>query len=636
MRLCLRPGEDRYPLPPLERPRYLRGAYIMNHKKLLLTLTLCLCALLCMVVTASASEVQNTGSHSHELCKKTVCTNPEHIKSGTHGSVTFATELRQDGNTLYIGDQVWTYNNNVGYVLPAGNYYLGTDLTLDHQIRISNSQEVKVTLCLNGKTITCTENYDAVIQTPTTYPVEFTLCDCRPSDSVGKITHANGIRGVGVELNNNNAVNAVAHKFIMYNGCITGNKTTNGAGVFLYSNTTFTMYGGSITENECNSDTLPPCGGGVYVHNGATFTMYGGDITKNKADYGGGVCTSGDTANFTMYGGSITENHAGKIGGGIYSTSNNISIYGGGVTNNSVTKTGNAGGIYVSSSDTLTVGGNVNISGNWKGDSEESGSKSNVYLNGNTSGTSATIVIKEALNGAPIGITTANAPTAGNPVTIVTGNSIEEAYEKARFQADNAAYGVSYNSTDKVLQLHKHSGGTATCTANAVCTTCGQQYGDRDLNNHDYSQTRMTSTYKASDATCTTPVTYYYSCVCGATGTNTFDSTKEDEQAKGHAFAAAWEHNDDKHWHKCTRDGCTGIDAEAAHEWQPATYTAPKTCVCGATQGEPLTRSYYYYAPSAAEDKKDSPKAGDPGVLLYAGLALASLTGLACTAKKRH
>lgn len=193
----------------------------MNHKKLLLTLTLCLCALLCMVVTASASEVQNTGSHSHALCEglRDNCTDPAHSE-GNHGSVTFATELRQDGNTLYIGDQVWTYEHNVGYILPAGTYYLGTDLTLDHQIRISNSREVKVTLCLNGKTITCTENYDAVIQTPTTYPVEFTLCDCRPSDSVGKITHANGIRGVGVELKNNNAVNDVAHKFIMYNGCI--------------------------------------------------------------------------------------------------------------------------------------------------------------------------------------------------------------------------------------------------------------------------------------------------------------------------------------------------------------------------------------------------------------------------------
>ena len=70
----------------------------MNHKKLLLTLTLCLCALLCMVVTASASEVQE---HSHPVCAGTECTDPAH-NGNNHGSVTFATELRQDGNTLYI------------------------------------------------------------------------------------------------------------------------------------------------------------------------------------------------------------------------------------------------------------------------------------------------------------------------------------------------------------------------------------------------------------------------------------------------------------------------------------------------------------------------------------------------------
>lgn len=716
----------------------------MNHKKLLLTLTLCLCALLCMAVTASASEVQNTGSHSHALCEglRDNCTDPAHSE-GNHGSVTFATELRQDGNTLYIGDQVWTYEHNVGYILPAGTYYLGTDLTLDHQIRISNSREVKVTLCLNGKTITCTENYDAVIQTPTTYPVEFTLCDCRPSDSVGKITHANGIRGVGVELKNNNAVNDVAHKFIMYNGCITGNKTTHGAGVFLYSNTTFTMYGGSITENECNSDTYLPCGGGVYAFTNATFTMYGGDITKNKADYGGGVSTSGDTANFTMYGGSITENHANKSGGGIYSNSNNISIYGGSVTDNSVTKNGKAGGIYVSSSDTLTVGGNVNISGNWQGDSKESGSKSNVYLNGNTSGSSATIVIENKLTGAPIGVTTANAPTAGNPVTIVTGNSIEETY-KDSFQADNAAYGVSYNSTDKVLQLHKHSGGTATCMAPAVCTTCGQPYGNTNPNNHDlehhdakaatctevgwnaYNTCKREgcsyTTYKeiaalnhalvhheAKAPTCTavgweaydtcsrcdysttkvekqkTPHTYgavsytwatdnttckaehkctacqhvenetvntqkqvkqNHSCTLNelSTFTATFTNTAFAQQTKenvktadmtGHSYGGTWVKGQDGHWKVC--EVCQNQSEVKPHTWKDATYTAPKTCtVCGATQGEPLTRSYYYYAPSAAEDKKDSPKTADPGVLLYAGLALASLTGLACTAKKRH
>lgn len=636
----------------------------MNHKKLLLTLTLCLCALLCMAVTASASEVQNTGSHSHALCEglRDNCTDPAHSE-GNHGSVTFATELRQDGNTLYIGDQVWTYEHNVGYILPAGTYYLGTDLTLDHQIRISNSREVKVTLCLNGKTITCTENYDAVIQTPTTYPVEFTLCDCRPSDSVGKITHANGIRGVGVELKNNNAVNDVAHKFIMYNGCITGNKTTHGAGVFLYSNTTFTMYGGSITENECNSDTYLPCGGGVYAFTNATFTMYGGDITKNKADYGGGVSTSGDTAYFTMYGGSITENHANKSGGGIYSNSNNISIYGGSVTDNSVTKNGKAGGIYVSSSDTLTVGGNVNISGNWQGDSKESGSKSNVYLNGNTSGSSATIVIENKLTGAPIGVTTANAPTAGNPVTIVTGNSIEETY-KDSFQADNAAYGVSYNSTDKVLQLHKHSGGTATCMAPAVCTTCGQPYGNTNPNNHDLEH------HEAKAATCTeVGWNAYNTCkregcsyttykeiaalnhalvhheaqapTCTAVGWEAYDTcsrcsytTKVEKQKTPHTYGETWVKGQDGHWKVC--EVCKGRSEVKPHDWKDATTSAPKTCtVCGATTGTKLS-TYYYYSPAKTEDTPGSPKAGDPGVLLYAGLALASLTGLACTAKKRH
>ncbi len=614
--------------PHWKDPRYLRGAYIMNHKKLLLTLTLCLCTLLCMVVTASASEVQNTGSHSHELCKKTVCTNPEHIKSGTHGSVTFATELRQVGDKLYIDDNEWTYNNNVGYVLPAGNYYLGTDLTLDHQIRISNSQEVKVTLCLNGKTITCTENYDAVIQTPTTYPVEFTLCDCRPSDSVGKITHANGIRGVGVELKNNNAVNDVAHKFIMYNGCITGNKTTNGAGVFLYSNTTFTMYGGSITENECNSDTHLPCGGGVYVHNGATFTMYGGDITKNQADYGGGVSTSGDTANFTMYGGSITENHANKSGGGIYSTSNNISIYGGGVTNNSVTKNGKAGGIYVSSSDTLTVGGNVNISGNWQGDSKESGSKSNVYLNGNTSGSSATIVIEKKLTGenSRIGVTTATSvattPNASVKIAAGKGTHAITDVDKGHFTPDTG-YCEVQKKNDGIYLTHVHSGGTATCTAKAKCGGCNAPYGDalgHDFVHHD-----------AQPATCTAKGLEAYD-TCSRCD---YSTTKVEIPMADHTYSATeWKSDVDNHWHECSV--CHTQIGKAAHEWQPATYTAPKTCVCGATQGEPLTRSYYYYAPSAAENKKDSPKAGDPGVLLYAGLALASLTGLACTAKKRH
>ena len=594
--------------PHWKDPRYLRGAYIMNHKKLLLTLTLCLCALLCTVVTASASEVS---VHSHRVCAGTECTDPAHA---SHNDVTFEKAITMNDNGVLCigGTEAQKYDGqNYDYILQEGTYYLDGDLTLHGGIQVKGS----VTLCLNGHAIS--NDYSHVIQTPWGGDATFTLCDCKGE---GKIAHVENSESTGTGVNLNNTSTS-QQTFIMYNGCITQNR---GSGVYLYPNTSFTMYGGSITGNTLTD--APTFGGGVYVHSGASFTMYGGEITKNQADYGGGVSTSGNTANFTMYGGSITGNHANKSGGGIYSTSNNISIYGGGVTNNSVTKNGKAGGIYVSDPGTLTVGGNVNISGNWKGDSKESGSKNNVYLD-YYNGAFASIVIKEALIGAPIGITTANAPTAGNPVTIVTGNSIEEAY-KDSFQADNAAYGVSYNSTDKVLQLHKHSGGTATCMAKASCETCGEPYGNLAPNNHDLTH------HDAQSPTCTETGHTAYS-KCDRSGCN-YEEGYELIPKLNHAFAAAWEHDDNKHWHKCTRDGCTGIDAEAAHEWQPATYTAPKTCVCGATQGEPLTRSYYYYAPSAAEDKKDSPKAGDPGVLLYAGLALASLTGLTCTAKKRH
>ena len=44
---------------------------------------------------------------------------------------------------------------------------------------------------------------------------------------------------------------------------------------------------------------------------------------------------------------------------------------------------------------------------------------------------------------------------------------------------------------------------------------------------------------------------------------------------------------------------------------------------------------YYYYAPPA-EQPIEAPKTADPGVALYGVLSLLSLTGLTCTAKKRH
>ena len=572
----------------------------MNHKKLLLTLTLCLCALLCMVVTASASEVQ--GHSSHPICVGTTCTDPAHA---SHSDVTFEKAITMADNVLCIDGVKQTPNSNSSdnyeYTLSEGTYYLDGEITLDKGIWIQGN----VTLCLNGHKITCDKFY--VIQMLANSRVTFTLCDCI---GTGAITHtANSTSNAGGVILGGSGAN-IDHSFIMYNGCITENKIS---GVYLQNKASFTMYGGSITQNGYNNTyQYGVYGGGVYVHTAATFTMYGGNITGNYADTnGGGVHVVSETANFTMYGGSITGNHTAGSGGGV-----NV----------------NAG--------TITVGGNVNISGNWQGNENSSISNNNannVYLP-----TNSTITIEKALTGknSRIGVTTATSvattPNASVKIAAGKGTYAITDEDKGHFTPDTGYCEVQKKDDGALYLTHVHSGGAVsytwatdntTCKAEHKCTAC----------QHVENETVNTQKQVTQNRSCTLNELSTFT----ATFTNTAFARQIKENVKtadmtGHAFAAAWEHNDDKHWHKCTRDGCTGIDAEAAHEWQPATYTAPKTCVCGATQGEPLTRSYYYYAPSAAENKKDSPKAGDPGVLLYAGLALASLTGLAYTAKKRH
>ena len=86
----------------------------------------------------------------------------------------------------------------------------------------------------------------------------------------------------------------------MYGGSITGNTTTGGenttwrsGGVWVRDNSTFTMYGGSITDNNT------AWSGGVYVEGSGKFYMTGGTISGNSAVDGGGVYANG---NFTVSG----------------------------------------------------------------------------------------------------------------------------------------------------------------------------------------------------------------------------------------------------------------------------------------------------------------------------------------------
>lgn len=616
----------------------------MKMYKRIFGVLLCLCMLLGAVSLASATEDGATGSgaetegntgHSHELCYGTVCTDSSH-SGENHGSVTFATKLYQAGDKLYIGEKEWQYSNNNGYLLPAGTYYLDTNLTLDHKIKISDSNGGSAALCLNGNTITCTE-YGAVIgmQSTNNKDFTFTLCDCK---SKGMITHASG-SGSGVDVAySNNISNTDVAKFIMYNGCITQNK---GSGVYLNANTMFTMYGGSITKN--NADRYG-YGGGVCVNSEVTFTMYGGTIADNYASMrGGGVSTSGATANFTMHGGTITENHANTSGGGIYSGNASFAIYGGSITNNSVnratTRGGEtAGGIYVPASGTLTVGGNVNISGNWQGDSKESGSNSNVYLDGNTSGTSATIVIEKTLTGAPIGVTTATSvATKDTSIKIAAGGSYTiKADDEKHFTPDvGNDYCKVEKKNDGIYLTHVHSGSTATCMAKAKCGGCNAFYGEKNPNNHagtlgewetdntnhwkeysccktkvdvtehTYNQVVVNSIYLKTEATCKQSAIYYKSCVCGAKGTDTFEDVNGGKNTANHAESSGtgWTGKDGtKHWKQWSCCGAQVSGTDGAHsgtKWTVGEVTTPATCmtagvrtrtceVCGYTKTETI------------------------------------------------
>lgn len=319
---------------------------------------------------------------------------------------------------------------------------------------------------------------------------KLTLCDCK---GTGKLTSQDG-RGLDFSGDGSNARTGT---FIMYGGSITGNSATaTGAGVSVWDNCTFNMYGGSITGNQAKEK-----GGGVMV-NGGAFHMYGGSITGNNSQY-----------NFGGHGG---------------------------------------GGVYVDSSATITLSGNVQIKDNYKG-SNSNKKPSNLYLTNNKE-----IAVEGSLTGSSIGVTTATEPSTGSNVTFANGN------------ANTITTGIFTPDTAGVLVGVAADGTSA----------------------------------------------YLYKC--------------------SHVYE--WAYDEEYHWKKCTNVGCDSVEAgsKIAHTWDyPADYNNPKTCVCGATTGTKLS-AYYYYSPAKTEDTPASPKAGDPGVLLYAGLALASLTGLACTAKKRH
>ena len=360
----------------------------------------------------SGGEVKLSDGHSHYLCGGSTCNGSGHEKETS--KTTFAKEIRQENGKLYIGDEEWKVRDD-RYWLSAGTYYLGTDITPNHKIRIDGD----VTLCLNGKSITAGYSQEVIYAGK-----NFTLTDC--ANTSGTITHNGSNTGSGVITNG---------IFTMYNGNITGNSVSGGGGgVFVYG--TFTMYGGSISGNNAN------WGGGVYINSGCTFTMYGGNISGNSAANGGGVYLDRN-GKFTMSGGSITGNNAN---------------YGGGVNVN--------GDFYVSGSIQIkdnVKGGTKNENGKYTG-----GTANNVYILAHN-----VICIGTALtDGAEIGVTL-DSNFGESTFTSGWGNTMSGKTPADYFTSDVDGYEAKLYDTElKLVSTHVHSW-TYTTNGATITAMCG-------------------------------------------------------------------------------------------------------------------------------------------------------------------
>ena len=136
------------------------------------------------------------------------------------------------------------------------------------------------------------------------------------------------------------------------------------------------------------------------------------------------------------------------------------------------------------------------------------------------------------------------------------------------------------------------SGGTATCTARAVCAVCDGEYGE--LLAHDFTAEIAEAKYLKSGSTCTEKDVYYKSCAaCGLSSKGTADeATFFSGNVLDHDWGSWTQNSDEKtHTRICMRD-TSHTETENCHGGT-ATCTAKAVCtVCGGEYGEMAAHSF--------------------------------------------
>jgi len=304
-------------------------------KKQLLSLLLALVLVLGLtVISAAATEEPTAPAHAdHCVCGGKAVEVGDHVCETVTGWTPFSTDVLEA-----------TTNANQLNV-PAGNYYLAEDITINKELNIRANTEV--TLCMNGHTLTGTRRIFRVNGI-------LNLCDCSADES-GVIDGKSSNGPVFYSYNSGDVR--------LYSGTLTSTYTgtKNWGGVCAVANdpgteadpgsSSFTMYGGVIDASEL---TLKCDANGKHGNGGAIVIMGG-----EKKDSAG--VTANHPCTFTMYGGTVKgAQRVGNAGAAIYCNSaDTLNLLGGTITGGIADDFGNC--VATGGKAAVVVGGNVNI-----------------------------------------------------------------------------------------------------------------------------------------------------------------------------------------------------------------------------------------------------------------------------------
>lgn len=596
----------------------------MNHKKLLLTLTLCLCALLCTVVTASASEMP---VHSHPVCGKTHIDIGDH--TGTCGDVTW---------TAWTGNDMDAGTRDIQ--LTTGHYYLSDNVTPTSTIHIVG----QVCLCLNG----CTLSYSGIVSSDSDSiggmillddGAVLNICDCKGGGSIVYNYDSSTWRKSTILVKGESTLNLYGGSVIKENGT-----ETTAVDLNYYAGANFHMYGGKVenrsTRNPYNTYAVYVGGKPGDQVKRSDVKLYEGEV--GSRGYGirvfiaspsilvaGGKIESDNTAiavgdaSLTLQGKPIiktTEDDSAAIKVG----SNNIKV------EDSFAPTS-----PVSVENTSEMFGTASSADKAQYFTSFESGKFVAYDNGTLKFTACAITQQ---------------PTKDNSYT-VKGNAPDSKLSYRWYAAQEGKITVTDAVAKKSADARYSNAWNewqVKCGNEIDCFTLYMNKGDvltlSDISDGRVSKVSISGTEVTEDEreyTFTAPAAGEYTLKISATGRNDYPGDYPGDPYLNFKAALLTLVPDTTKPMGGTAAALDTAGLSAGKYICQVTWEGKSTLNSGVVQfsgssQQPTGSGSYYYAPSAAEDKKDSPKTADPGVLLYAGLALASLTGLACTAKKRH